>query len=108
MWPHGRRHSKGTPIVVNDLRPTPNTQIHITNNRIQSLTDALKVRDARLREIQRQLAQPVVVKDREVLKAALDLRTGNGGGFSEVSTCPARRGGRSQTSRRKPLPKPRV
>ena len=44
--------------------------------RIQSLTDAFEVRDARLREIQRQLAQPVVVKDREVLKAALDLRTG--------------------------------
>jgi hypothetical protein len=42
---------------------------------IQSLTEALRIRDDRLRELQRQLARPVIIQDREVLKAALELRS---------------------------------
>ena len=42
---------------------------------IPALAEALKSRDARLRELERELARPVMMQDRETLKAALELRS---------------------------------
>jgi len=43
---------------------------------LSSLVKALAERDARLKQLDKQLAKPVDIPDREVLKAALELRSG--------------------------------
>jgi hypothetical protein len=43
---------------------------------IPALAEALRARDGRLRQITLQLTKPMVRQDREVLKAALELRSG--------------------------------
>ena len=59
------------------LEVTNITKAIVLGGDIPALADALKDRDARLRKLRLQLANPVELPEPELLQAALELRSAN-------------------------------